>query len=229
MPAPAIKNLEEIAMPRIVHVDSSILVALKPSGLLAVPGRGVDKQDCLSSRLEAEFGDIHIVHRLDQATSGLMVFARTLAALRDLHAQFREGTVDKAYEAIVLGKLEQTSFDIDLPLSADWPNRPKQKVDLENGKPSTTHVEVLSFDATTNTSRARLIPITGRTHQLRVHLLAIGHPIVGDALYGPQGTPDKACTSADFSANRLMLHASELVFTHPATGERLTSHVQPDF
>jgi len=197
----------------VLHVDEHIIVAIKPAGLLAVPGRGADKQDCLSARLAAEFGEIHIVHRLDQATSGLMVFARSLAALRDLHAQFREATVDKAYEAIVLGKLEQTCFDIDLPLGADWPNRPRQKVDVENGKPSTTHVDVLGFDAATNTSRVRLVPITGRTHQLRVHMVAVGHPIVGDSLYGLQDTPDRA--------SRLMLQAKFLAFTHPVTSERM--------
>jgi tRNA pseudouridine32 synthase / 23S rRNA pseudouridine746 synthase len=212
-----------------LYIDEHIIVADKPAGLLAVPGRGADKQDCLSARLAAEFGEIHIVHRLDQATSGLMVFARTLAALRDLHAQFRAGTVDKAYEAIVLGKPEQTSFDINLPLGADWPNRPKQKVDVENGKPSTTHVEVISFDVTTNTSRVKLIPVTGRTHQLRVHLMAIGHPIVGDALYGSQGKLDKASTSADMCVDRLMLHASELAFAHPFTGERLAFESSADF
>lgn len=214
---------------KLLHIDAHIIVAVKPAGLLAVPGRGVDKQDCLSSRLSAEFGDIHIVHRLDQATSGLMVFARTLAALRDLHAQFREGKVDKAYEAIVLGKLEQTSFSIDLPLGADWPNRPKQKVDLESGKPSTTQVEVLSFDVWANTSRVKLIPITGRTHQLRVHMMAVGHAIVGDALYGLEATPDKASTSADWRVNSLMLHASELVFTNHDTRARLAFQSTPEF
>jgi tRNA pseudouridine32 synthase/23S rRNA pseudouridine746 synthase len=208
-----------------LYIDEHIIVAIKPAGLLAVPGRGVDKQDCLSARLAAEFGDIHVVHRLDQATSGLMVFARNLAALRDLHAQFRAGTVDKAYEAIVLGKLEQTCFVIDLPLGADWPNRPKQKIDLESGKPSTTQVEVLNFDAVTNTSRVRLIPVTGRTHQLRVHMMAIGHAIVGDTLYGEidgsQATPDMA--------SRLMLHAGELAFAHPFTGERLVFESSADF
>lgn len=207
----------------VVHFDAHIVVAVKPAGLLAVPGRGADKQDCLSARLAAEFGEIHIVHRLDQATSGLMVFARSLAALRDLHAQFREGTVDKAYEAIVLGKPERTSFRVDLPLSADWPNRPRQKVDVESGKPSTTNVEVLSFDAATDmaniVSRVRLIPVTGRTHQLRVHLSAVGHAIVGDALYG----------MASHQSPRLMLHASELVFAHPVTGERLVFESVPEF
>jgi tRNA pseudouridine32 synthase / 23S rRNA pseudouridine746 synthase len=205
----------------VLHIDEHIIIAVKPAGLLAVPGRGLDKQDCLSARLAAEFGDIHVVHRLDQATSGLMVFARNLAALRDLHAQFRAGTAEKAYEAIVLGKPEQTSFSIDLPLGADWPNRPKQKVDLESGKPSTTHVERLSFDAKTNTSRVRLIPVTGRTHQLRVHLFAIGHAIVGDALYGLETLSDKA--------SRLMLHAKFLAFTHTNTGARMQFDANPEF
>jgi tRNA pseudouridine32 synthase/23S rRNA pseudouridine746 synthase len=217
-------------LPNLTYIDEHIIVAIKPAGLLAVPGRGADKQECLSARLAAEFGEIHIVHRLDQATSGLMVFARNIAALRNLHAQFREGTVDKAYEAVVsgdvmAGKREQTSTTIDLPISADWPNRPKQKIDLESGKPSTTQLEVLGFDVATNTSRVRLIPITGRTHQLRVHMKAIGHPIVGDALYGEvdrsQATPDMA--------SRLMLHASELAFAHPATGERLNFQISVVF
>lgn len=217
----------------VVHFDAHIVVAVKPAGLLAVPGRGVDKQDCVSARLAALFGEIHIVHRLDQATSGLMVFARSLAALRDLHAQFRDGAVDKAYEAIVLGKPERAGFSIDLPLSADWPNRPRQKVDLASGKPSTTRVEVISFDAATDmantVSRVRLIPVTGRTHQLRVHLSAVGHAMVGDALYGLEATPDKACTGANALANRLMLHASELAFTHPDTRERLAFQSTPKF
>jgi tRNA pseudouridine32 synthase / 23S rRNA pseudouridine746 synthase len=211
--------------PKLLHIDEHIIVAVKPAGLLAVPGRGADKQDCLSGRLALQFGDIHIAHRLDQATSGLMVFARTLAALRELHTQFREDIVDKVYEAIVLGKPEQASFSIDLPLGADWPNRPKQKVDLESGKPSITQAEVLSFDATNNTSRVRLIPITGRTHQLRVHLSAVGHSIVGDALYGLETTPDKA----SHQPRRLMLHASELAFAHPVTGERLSFESGADF
>jgi tRNA pseudouridine32 synthase/23S rRNA pseudouridine746 synthase len=154
-----------------------------------------------------------------------MVFARNLAALRDLHAQFRDGTVHKAYEAIVFGKPQQTSFTVDLPLAADWLNRPKQKVDDEGGKPSTTRVDVLSFDAATNTSRARLIPVTGRTHQLRVHLMAIGHAIVGDALYGLEATLDKASRQPP----RLMLHASELAFAHPVSGERLSFASAADF
>lgn len=204
-------------IPAALHTDIDLIVAIKPAGLLSVPGRGADKQDCLSARLAAQYGDIHIVHRLDQATSGLMVFARHAAALKSLHRQFAERTVDKAYEAIVFGKPHLAGFSIDLPLMADWPHRPKQKVaqgeELAHGKPSMTHVKVLSFNAADCTSRLRLVPITGRTHQLRVHLSAIGHGIVGDQLY----------TDTDITrAPRLMLHACQLALTHPTTGERMT-------
>jgi tRNA pseudouridine32 synthase / 23S rRNA pseudouridine746 synthase len=209
----------------IQHLDNDLIVCVKPPDLLSVPGRGADKQDCLSARLAAEFGEIHIVHRLDQATSGLMVFARNLATLKSLNLQFAERTVDKAYEAIVLGKPHADCFSIDLPLMADWPNRPKQKVaqgeDFPHGKASLTHVAVLSFDAANNTSRVRLVPVTGRTHQLRVHVDAIGHTIVGDTLYGLEATLVKAC--------RLMLHACELTLTHPTTGERMAFESAPEF
>lgn len=202
----------------ILHQDNDILVCLKPAGLLAVPGRGAEKQDCVSARLAALFGEIHIVHRLDQATSGLMVFARNKAALQHVNQQFAGRSVDKAYEAIVLGKPDAERFSIDLPLMADWPNRPRQKVDVDHGKPSLTYAQVLSFDAAANTSRVRLIPITGRTHQLRVHLSAIGHGIVGDQLYGTSKR-----------AQRLMLHASFLALTHPQTMRRLSFQDAPTF
>lgn len=209
-------------MPVIVHFDEHLIVAIKPAGLLAVPGRGAEKQDCMSSRLADQHGEILIVHRLDQATSGLMVFARTPQALRQLQHQFASRNVHKDYEAIVSGNPHQTCekaiFSIDFPLMADWPNRPKQKVDLDNGKPSHTHVQVIALDALSRTSRLHLTPTTGRTHQLRVHLAHIGHPILGDALYG-----DKA------SAPRLLLHAKRLCITHPATGEPLVFESKPDF
>ena len=201
-----------------LYADAHLTVAVTPTGLLAVPGRGAGKQDCLSARLAAEFGEIHIVHRLDQATSGLMVFARNLTALKHLQHQFSERLVNKTYEAVIHGKPEQLNFSVDLPLMADWPNRPKQKVDIENGKPSLTHIEVLNFNGVTNTSRVRLTPVTGRTHQLRVHLQAIGHPVVGDRLYG-----------ADDEAPRLMLHASHLALTHPHDGARLAFDSAPNF
>jgi tRNA pseudouridine32 synthase / 23S rRNA pseudouridine746 synthase len=211
-------------MPSLLHLDSDLIVALKPAGLLAVPGRGADKQDCLSARLAAQHGEIHIVHRLDQATSGLMVFARNKAALQHLHQQFAQRTVGKAYEAMVLGQPHSERFSIDLPLMADWPNRPRQKVDLEQGRPSLTHVQMLSWHVDTGTSRARLVPVTGRTHQLRVHLHAVGHGIVGDLLYGNaqrEQTPP--------AASRLMLHACELAFTHPSTGQRMILTSPADF
>jgi tRNA pseudouridine32 synthase / 23S rRNA pseudouridine746 synthase len=212
----------------IQHIDNDLIVCVKPLGLLAVPGRGTDKQDCLSARLAAEFGEIHIVHRLDQATSGLMVFARNVVTMKALNLQFSERTVDKAYEAIVVGKPHSESFSIELPLMADWPNRPKQKVahgdDLALGKASLTHVTVMWFDAATNTSRVRLVPVTGRTHQLRVHLSAVGHGIVGDQLYTH---PDNA--NALQAAPRLMLHAIQLGLTQPTTGDRLVFESAPDF
>ncbi len=207
-------------MLKILYNDAHLVVALKPAGLLAVPGRGADKQDCLSARLATTFGEVHIAHRLDQATSGLMVFARTLPALRQLHRQFRDGEIGKTYEALVHGKPAQAVWTIDLPLAVDWPNRPKQKVDWQCGKASVTQVEVLDFDAASNVSRVRLIPVTGRTHQLRVHLQAAGHAVVGDALYG---------RAQDAGAARLMLHAARLVFAHPVTGEPLRFDVAPAF
>ncbi len=207
-----------------LYVDAHVVVACKPAGLLSVPGRGADKQDCLSTRLAAKWGDIHIAHRLDQATSGLMVFARNRAALQHLHAQFRQGTVDKVYEAIVHGKPSWTRLTIELPLMADWPNRPKQKVDHAHGKPSTTHAQVIHVDEQTHTCRVRLTPITGRTHQLRVHLQAVGHPMVGDALYGREATSSQALADG-----RLMLHASRLALTHPSTDELLVFESSPDF
>lgn len=206
----------------ILYSDNDIIVCVKPPGLLAVPGRGADKQECLSARLAALFGEVHIVHRLDQATSGLMVFAKKSVAMKSLNEQFASRTVGKTYQAIVLGKPDSERFSIDIPLMADWPNRPKQKVADGTpslpGKPSLTHVEVLSRNAATNTARVRLIPVTGRTHQLRVHLAHRGYPILGDALYGELA-----------SAPRLMLHACALAFIHPRTREALAFESAPDF
>lgn len=194
----------------VVHVDDACIVALKPSGLLAVPGRGEAKQDCLAARLSTRWPDVRIVHRLDMATSGLMVFARGPAMERRLAAAFAERRVDKRYVAIVAGCMEEDAGEIDLPLAADWPNRPRQQVDRERGKPSLTRWRVLARDAAT--TRVALEPVTGRSHQLRVHMSAIGHPIVGDALYAPPAwqTP-----------SRLLLHAASLCFAHPANGEAL--------
>ncbi len=199
---------------QILHVDESLIVAVKPAGLLSVPGRGADRQDCLAARVQARFADALIVHRLDMATSGLMVFARGIEAQRRLGRSFAEREVSKRYIAIVHGRPADSAGTIDLPLGADWPNRPRQQVDRVQGRPSTTHYRRSSdttrgIDAPGRT-RLELEPITGRAHQLRVHLLAIGHPILGDALYAP--------AEILAMADRLMLHAQRLVLPHPATG-----------
>jgi tRNA pseudouridine32 synthase/23S rRNA pseudouridine746 synthase len=197
--------------------DQHLLVINKPAGLLAVPGRGEDKQDCLSTRIQAEFPDALIVHRLDMATSGLLIFARGMAMQRSLSGLFERREIEKQYLAIVAGKLTEMTGEIDLPLGADWEHRPRQRVDFERGKPAQTHFQVLSYDERHDTSRVALMPITGRTHQLRVHLLAIGHPILGDSLYGGR------------EAQRLHLHAAALCFNHPQTGDVLTVRCAPSF
>ncbi|MBW8076627.1 MAG: RNA pseudouridine synthase [Gallionella sp.] len=202
----------------LVYRDEGLLVLNKPAGLLAVPGRGTDKSDSLATRVQAEFPDALVVHRLDMATSGLMLFARGAQMQRQLSAMFRERGVEKRYVAVVAGELEHTTGEIALPLGSDWPNRPRQKVDMVEGKPSLTRYRLLAYDSGTHTSRVELEPVTGRTHQLRVHLTTLGHPILGDALYG-----DAA------SACRLLLHASKLGFVHPQRGEWLVCNSAPDF
>lgn len=195
-----------------------MLVLNKPAGLLAVPGRGADKLDSLATRVQAEFPDALVVHRLDMATSGLMLFALGEQMQRKLSAMFRERGMEKRYVAIVAGRLENVTGEIDLPLSSDWPNRPKQRVNVAEGKPSLTRYRLLSYDMATDSSRVELEPVTGRTHQLRVHLATIVHPILGDALYGDIS-----------SAQRLLLHASALSFVHPHSGELLRCESDPDF
>jgi tRNA pseudouridine32 synthase/23S rRNA pseudouridine746 synthase len=194
------------------HLDEDILVVDKPTLLLSVPGRGPQKQDCLVSRLAAEHGEVLAVHRLDWETSGLMVLARNKAAHRELSRQFQEREVAKQYIAVVYGEVRTERGEVDLPLICDWPNRPRQKVDMEQGKPSLTRWELLEKGR----DRCRLLlhPYTGRSHQLRVHMLSMGHPILGDPLY--------AEGEALVMAERLLLHASFLQFSHPASGERLS-------
>ncbi len=201
----------------LIHLDDDLLVADKPAGLLAVPGRGPDKQDCLVARVQAEFPDALTVHRLDMATSGLILFARGAKMQSRLSLMFRERMIGKRYVALVAGRLALDTGEIDLPLIADWPNRPRQKVDRDIGKPSLTRYRLLEYDDATDTSRVELEPVTGRSHQLRVHLLSMGHPIVGDELY--DGRP----------AERLMLHACLLSFVHPLTGLALTLASDPPF
>lgn len=206
---------------RLMHVDAQRIVVAKPAGLLSVPGRGEHKQDCVSARLQAEFPEALIVHRLDQGTSGLLVFARGLPMQQALSDAFARRLIDKRYEAVVAGRVERDAFEIDLPLIVDWPNRPRQKIDPERGKPSRTLVHVLHRDDAADQTRVALTPITGRSHQLRVHLLAAGHPILGDALYAPPEVLARA--------PRLLLHARELHLP-PLLGEPAVSlHLPPDF
>ena len=205
----------------LVYVDEQLLVLEKPAGLLAVPGRGEDKQDCLSLRAQALWPDALVVHRLDMATSGLFVMGRGLAMQRRLGRAFAERAVDKLYVAVVAGTMDAAAGVIDLPLGRDWPSRPLQKVDPQHGRPSTTCWRVLDADAGAATTRLALQPLTGRTHQLRVHLQAIGHPIAGDALYAPP--------AVRALASRLLLHASALRFVHPGTGEPLAFESAPPF
>jgi len=206
--------------PDLIYRDEHLIVVNKPAGLLAVPGRGADKQDCMSSRVQAEFTDALVVHRLDMATSGLLLLARGAEMQRRLSQMFSEREIHKCYVAVVSGRIESATGEIALPLSGDWPNRPRQKVDYAAGKPSLTRYRLLAHDASAETSRVELEPVTGRTHQLRVHMAVIGHPILGDALY--KGT-------AGDKAARMMLHACLLSFIHPFSGEPLLLMSDPPF
>jgi tRNA pseudouridine32 synthase/23S rRNA pseudouridine746 synthase len=212
--------------PIIVHADAHCIVLDKPAGLLCVPGRGPDKQDCLSARVQALYPDALVVHRLDMATSGLWLMARGAAAQRALSQAFASRMVDKRYVAVVAGHLTgdpQGAWSrIDLPIAPDWPNRPRRIIDAVHGKASTSRWRVLGHDAQAGTTRVELAPETGRSHQLRVHLLAIGHPILGDALYGP---PEIAQ-----AAPRMLLHATGLRLAHPdGSGTTLELHSPPPF
>lgn len=202
-----------------LHADASLLVFDKPAGLLCVPGRGPDKQDCLSARAERQWPDAKVVHRLDMATSGIVLMARGIEAQRALSLAFEQRRVHKRYAAVVNGVLPNTLpgngwNTIDLPLLLDWLNRPRSIVNHTQGKPSLTRwrlADPLPHDRP-GTTRLALEPVTGRSHQLRVHLQAIGHPIVGDPLYGA-APPEPA--------QRLLLHAEGIRFPHPATGEAM--------
>lgn len=202
----------------ILHEDHEILVVNKPAGLLSVPGKGPDLADCLISRLEAAYPQVLLVHRLDRDTSGVMVFGLTPHAQRHLGLQFEKRQTKKTYLARVAGRLEPKTGTVDLPLIVDWPNRPLQKVDRETGKPAVTDWRVMK--ASDTESRVQLYPQTGRSHQLRVHMLALGHPILGDPLYAPE-------TAAQYP--RMMLHAQELRLRHPDGGEGVKFRVKAPF
>lgn len=202
----------------LVHADASLLVLNKPAGLLSVPGRGADKQDCLSTRVQQHYPDALVVHRLDMATSGLLLMARSISIQRALGALFERRQVDKRYIAVVDGALADAPGAgdwslIDLPIAVDWPRRPLRIIDTQQGKASQTRWRVLAHDAAAHNTRLELAPLTGRSHQLRVHLQAIGHPILGDALYGDAAVQARAA--------RLLLHASALALVHPVSGQRM--------
>jgi len=200
----------------VLYADAALLVLDKSAGLLSVPGRGADKQDCLSARAQALYPDALITHRLDQATSGLMLMARGADANRKLSAAFATRSVGKRYIAVVEGILATPDDEwgvINLPIGLDWPNRPRRIIDAQNGKPSVTRWRMLSHDKVKQTTRLELEPLTGRSHQLRVHLQALGHAIVGDTLYGR--------APAASHADRMLLHAQSLELQHPVSGETL--------
>lgn len=208
VPPPPPYNPPEDLPLDIVLNDAALIVADKPAGLLAVPGRGAERHDCLQTRLEARFGPLMAVHRLDMDTSGLMIFARTSDAHRILSERFRSRAVEKTYTALVAGKVDGGSGVIDLPIGRDWDRRPLRRIDEATGKPAITHWHKLRQDR--DAALLELIPETGRTHQLRLHCAATGHPILGDRLYGDAE-----------SAQRLCLHACELSFAHPVDGARV--------
>jgi tRNA pseudouridine32 synthase/23S rRNA pseudouridine746 synthase len=204
--------------PRVVHADDWIVVADKPSGLHSVPGKGEEKADSAIGRLGRVFPGIRLVHRLDRDTSGVMVFARTHPAQAALGRQFEGRSVEKTYVARLAGQLAGDSGEVDLPLCVDWPNRPRQHVDHANGRPARTLWRVIG--RAEDETRVELRPLTGRSHQLRVHMAALGHPILGDTLYAGEGAQDHP---------RLMLHAAEIVFDHPGSGARVSYAAPPPF
>ncbi len=202
----------------VLHEDHQILIVNKPAGLLSVPGKTPELADCLIARLEIAYPQVLLVHRLDRDTSGVMVFALTPHAQRHLGLQFEKRQTKKTYLARVAGRMEPKTGTVDLPLIVDWPNRPLQMVDPENGKPAVTDWRVMK--ASDVESRVQLYPLTGRSHQLRVHMLSLGHPILGDPLYAPE-------TAEQYP--RMMLHAEELRLRHPDGGAGMKFRVKAPF
>ena len=208
----------------VLYADDALLVLDKPASLLSVPGRGEDKQDCLSRRVQTRYPDALIVHRLDMATSGLIIMARGSDNQRRLSKAFAARQVRKQYIAVIDGLLAQdagTARTIDLPIGVDWPNRPRRVIDFAHGKASVTALRVLSHAPDQGSTRVELEPLTGRSHQLRVHMQAIAHPILGDAMYASPEVQSKCA--------RLALHALSLELLHPQTGQLLTFYSPPEF
>jgi len=203
----------------VIHLDDQILAVNKPSGLLSVPGKAMEHRDCLETRVKTAYPDALLVHRLDMDTSGVMVFGIGKAAQRHIGGQFQKRYLEKTYVARVAGLVANDTGTVDLPLIVDWPNRPLQMVDHERGKPSVTDWTVLAREQ--GITRMELRPLTGRSHQLRVHMLELGHPILGDRFYGS--------TEVIAAADRLQLHAQTLRLRHPDGGEWLTLNADCPF
>lgn len=204
---------------QIVYQDNDLLVLDKPSGLLTVPGKAPEHQDSLQLRVQRVFPTARIVHRLDMATSGLVVMALNADSHRQLNWQFERRQTEKHYIAVLEGELRHPRGTVDLPLICDWPNRPKQMVSFLHGKAACTRYQLLNH--TEAGSRVRLTPVTGRSHQLRVHMQWLGHPIVGDKFY--------ATAAGCAAAPRLLLHAEQLTIRHPVQGERLAFYSPAPF
>ena len=196
----------------ILYIDDDVLVVNKPSGLLSVPGKELKHHDSLELRVKIEYPNSFLVHRLDMDTSGVIIFALSKSTQRSLNLQFEKRIVKKLYEARVFGNITEDNGFIDLPLIVDWPNRPLQKIDAKEGKSALTHWQVLDREG--DVTRVALMPETGRTHQLRVHMMSLGHTILGDRFYG---------NVAEINlANELQLHAKDLMIIHPKNGKKIT-------
>ena len=206
---------------QLVYQDDVLLVVNKPAQLLTVPGRHPQNQDCLIRRVQREFPFAEVVHRLDYDTSGLLILPLTKRVLSDISKQFQARTIHKHYVAVVAGKLAKTRGDIELPLTADTERRPLYKVCQQTGKPSLTRYQLLSYDSEADQSRVQLEPVTGRSHQLRVHMLALGHAMLGDTLYAPADIAAKS--------SRLLLHAEHISFVHPLSGDVMTFNAPAPF
>lgn len=201
----------------VLHEDAELLVVNKPAGLLSVPGKGEHLADCLLARVQVAFPTALLIHRLDRDTSGVMIFAQTKAAQRHLGQQFEKRQTKKTYIARVHGEVAENSGTVDLPLIVDWPNRPLQHVDFDNGKEAITDWTRVKVGG--SESRMRLVPKTGRSHQLRVHMMELGHPILGDPFYSKN--------AKDYP--RMMLHAEELRLRHPNGGEGMKFRAKAPF
>jgi tRNA pseudouridine32 synthase/23S rRNA pseudouridine746 synthase len=205
----------------ILYEDQHLLLVNKPDLLLSIPGRLKENKDCVINRLQQRWPGASIVHRLDLDTSGVMVIPLTKACHSHISRQFQERKVEKAYIAEVDGIVVNDRGEIDLPIAPDWQNRPRQKIDFDKGKSALTRYEVIQRFQQDNRTRLLIKPVTGRSHQLRIHLREIGHPILGCDLYAPEDVLARS--------RRLLLHATRLCFEHPATGKQIEGLCEPEF